>query len=356
MNHLDEGTIHTWLDGALDARQAADVQAHVDQCAACSARVAEARGLIAASSRILNALDDVPAGVTPKRAPAPPKMRRWASTYWVTGVAAALVVVALWRTTGMGGESPTRGLDIDLSKLDSVAVISLPAVPPVVEPLPAPLPAATPPTAQRAVAENRPAEGSAKLGRVAASVATGAGAGGEALRRDENRGRAPERQQAAEPVAVAALTDTSAMKDAAADGRASWSGCYRVGIGKLGVSRLDEVVVTSAPANVAAATTDSKRRAVRSSAPAPAPAAAGAASAPTEQKSSRELASEAATLRVLRLDTIPRETGFTVRSAVTRSDSTVGVWSEVSPDSARVQLPNRLAFTLAKSDRVACPQ
>jgi putative zinc finger protein len=60
MQHLDEGTIHAWLDGALSAEEAARTEAHVTSCPVCADAVAEARGLIAASSRILTALDDVP--------------------------------------------------------------------------------------------------------------------------------------------------------------------------------------------------------------------------------------------------------------------------------------------------------
>jgi len=63
--HLDEGTIHAWLDGALDAASAERVAAHVRRCEACSALAAEARGLIAGASRIVSALDEVPAGTRP---------------------------------------------------------------------------------------------------------------------------------------------------------------------------------------------------------------------------------------------------------------------------------------------------
>ncbi|MBC7897102.1 MAG: zf-HC2 domain-containing protein, partial [Cytophagaceae bacterium] len=65
MQHPEEGTIHAWLDGELDAPEAAALDAHVAACATCAALVAEARGLTAASSRILSALDEVPAGVLP---------------------------------------------------------------------------------------------------------------------------------------------------------------------------------------------------------------------------------------------------------------------------------------------------
>jgi Putative zinc-finger len=67
MQHLDEGTIHAWLDGgrALDEAEAARVEAHVAECATCAAAVAEARGLIAGASRVLSALDHAPANVVP---------------------------------------------------------------------------------------------------------------------------------------------------------------------------------------------------------------------------------------------------------------------------------------------------
>ncbi|HEY4129925.1 MAG TPA: zf-HC2 domain-containing protein [Gemmatimonadaceae bacterium] len=71
MQHLDEGTIHAWLDGALSTEEAARVEAHVAMCDECSALVAEARGLIAGASRIVSSLDIVRGDVIPKSKPAP---------------------------------------------------------------------------------------------------------------------------------------------------------------------------------------------------------------------------------------------------------------------------------------------
>ena len=68
MQHLDEGTIHAWLDGQLPPEEAQSVEAHVAECRPCADAVAEARGLIAASSRILTALDGAPREVVPKPA------------------------------------------------------------------------------------------------------------------------------------------------------------------------------------------------------------------------------------------------------------------------------------------------
>jgi len=55
--HVDEGTVHTWLDGMFAADDAARVEAHVAVCAACGEMVAEARGLMAGASRVVGTLD-----------------------------------------------------------------------------------------------------------------------------------------------------------------------------------------------------------------------------------------------------------------------------------------------------------
>ena len=66
MQHLEEGTIHAWLDGALPAEESAGVERHVAVCTECASLVAEARGMIAGASRIVSSLDIVPGGVIPK--------------------------------------------------------------------------------------------------------------------------------------------------------------------------------------------------------------------------------------------------------------------------------------------------
>jgi hypothetical protein len=89
MRHPDEGTIHTWLDGELPADEASALEAHIAECPECSARAAEARGLAAASSRIVSALDIVPGGVIPAAAP---KGRKWFATAQFRAAAAAVIV------------------------------------------------------------------------------------------------------------------------------------------------------------------------------------------------------------------------------------------------------------------------
>jgi len=114
MQHLDEGTIHAWLDGELPPAERAAAEAHVAKCAECAAAVAEARGFIAASSRILTALDSVPGGVLPAAstasgAPRPGVYRRFmASRAWMA-VAAVLVLSTITVVaTRPGGDTVQR--------------------------------------------------------------------------------------------------------------------------------------------------------------------------------------------------------------------------------------------------------
>lgn len=113
--HLDEGTIHAWLDGELTPDESAKVESQTAACAECAALVAEARGLVAASSRVLSSLDAVPGGVIPGidagadqlaalRARRRETSRRWWNDRRIVA-AASLVFVAgaaslVWRTAG----------------------------------------------------------------------------------------------------------------------------------------------------------------------------------------------------------------------------------------------------------------
>jgi hypothetical protein len=112
MSHPDEGLIHAWLDGELDAAEAARVEALVTNDADWAAAAAEARGLIAASARIVGALDRVPANVIPKAAPARRAPRRWA---WR---AAAVLAVMVGSAVVLKRERP----ELPAPRTDIVAV------------------------------------------------------------------------------------------------------------------------------------------------------------------------------------------------------------------------------------------
>jgi len=61
MPHVDEGTLHALLDGELGAAEVLEVQTHFATCAACAARLDEARQMLAETERLVAALEP-PAG------------------------------------------------------------------------------------------------------------------------------------------------------------------------------------------------------------------------------------------------------------------------------------------------------
>jgi hypothetical protein len=116
MQHPDEGTIHAWLDGELSSDEAAELEAHVAECQVCAAAVAEARGYVAASSRIVSALDAVPGNVIPEARP----RRRWYSSTQLRAAAAVIIVA---------GASLLVVRQTDKASLDDMIVASRPAAP-----------------------------------------------------------------------------------------------------------------------------------------------------------------------------------------------------------------------------------
>ena len=145
MRHLDEGTIHAWLDGALDDEAAGQAEAHAARCTECASAVADARGLIAASTRILGALDDVPSGVIPWGGRAGPPVtaavRRWPA--WTGRAAASIAVIAVGATllVRRAGETLDRQ---SVARMGSGAeTTSFAAATPAIPVAPAPAPAAS---------------------------------------------------------------------------------------------------------------------------------------------------------------------------------------------------------------------
>ncbi|MDQ2929483.1 MAG: zf-HC2 domain-containing protein [Gemmatimonadota bacterium] len=112
MQHLDEGMIHAWLDRELPPSEREVAEAHVATCDECKAAVAEARGFVAASSRILTALDAVPGGVLPASsessvgggARAPARFRL--SRAWMAAAAVLVLSTATIIAIRPRGETP----------------------------------------------------------------------------------------------------------------------------------------------------------------------------------------------------------------------------------------------------------
>jgi hypothetical protein len=108
MQHLDEGTIHAWLDGELPPAEAEAAEAHVASCDECKAAVAEARGFIAASSRILTALDAVPGGVLPSSTTATSTTARAPKRFTVSRAWMAAAAVLVLSTATVMAVRPRR--------------------------------------------------------------------------------------------------------------------------------------------------------------------------------------------------------------------------------------------------------
>lgn len=376
MNHLDEGTIHAWLDGALDATQARDIEAHVATCATCAAAVAEARGFIAGSSRILSALDDVPAGVTPRRAPVPAR-RRWRAAPWVTGIAAALMLavgVTTWNRKGAEMASspatvqhqpadivPETALRAQSTPVPSAARPQPPAViGTAAAPAPAPVVGAQGP-APKVAASTSQRQRRASDQRIAITdeVRTGAaGRGTTALAEVVTTGGAANEQKAsvaiAEPRAAVAARDAriplrpfgdsaqlrrdkeaaAALADAAAVTTAA--GCYVLPRAQTDARELARKAEPAAGA-VSGLTSG---RAARSRASEAAPAAAPAA--PADYTLSRRVS-------LLQLDTTRHALGYTARS-----DSGSGWWKPIGHDSVEVDLLTKGLYRFGVKDRVRC--
>ena len=203
MQHLDEGTIHAWLDGALTPDEAARADAHVKDCAQCQAAVAEARGFIAASSRILTALDDAPRGVIPATATSARRVQPWIWRIAATVLVVATGTVLLVKERGSGvSERTTAATVADSTRLSSPRSTGAPAaaMPSIAT---APPPRAAVPSLERATAPSmeRP---TTKQSVSAGNVAAGAAAGGVGAAGERRAEAARERSNVADQRADAA--------------------------------------------------------------------------------------------------------------------------------------------------------
>ena len=147
MPHPDEGTIHAWLDGALGPAEARAIEAHVAECPACASAVADARGVLAAASRILSALDSVPGGVLPSPAEStegharanrdvarerrPFRAARWRLAAALMLVAGGSWVVARTRTSGTPVQTTAASSAVPAAEAKQPPSAILDSVPPV---------------------------------------------------------------------------------------------------------------------------------------------------------------------------------------------------------------------------------
>lgn len=372
MKHIDEGTIHAWLDGALGESEAREVSEHTASCAQCGALVAEARGFIAGASRILTSLDDV-AGVVPKRAPvtfAPlsagvastkPAQRFWQASPWVSGIAAALILaigVKEWRDrpSAKAAFAPVTATMDSLRRLEPFEAKRLdsalrPEERRALRPLPPAVTPATTPTRARAVAE---VSGAGSVGGLGAGVKGATDAREVNISADTARMKselakkdalADALQPSAKlvPIAPAPSQPTTLPLEsnrADRDERAL-AGCYR-----LNADLARESNVLGAVAKAAGAREqDADRRRL-------APATA-AATATTTVRSDAAIAEQFAP-NVVRLDTTMSPRGRMVRSPT--DGAALGTWQALVGDSIRLMIPVTGVRTISAANRVECPR
>jgi hypothetical protein len=139
--HLDAGTIHAWLDGALPADESARVEAHAKECAECGALVAEARGFIAGASRIVSSLDVVRGNVIPAPSPVATTSKR---SLWrklkLTPARAAIAATILVGVASMFTVQRSQ-FETAAPQADKVSAAPAAALPAAASPAAAPAPA-----------------------------------------------------------------------------------------------------------------------------------------------------------------------------------------------------------------------
>jgi anti-sigma factor RsiW len=96
MPHVDEGTLHAYLDGELSSAEAKTLDAHVAECMSCRAMLVEERALRERASALLGAarpperavppFEQLSRARTPKRSP----WRVHTPVAWAASIALAL--------------------------------------------------------------------------------------------------------------------------------------------------------------------------------------------------------------------------------------------------------------------------
>lgn len=150
MSHVDEGTLHSYLDGELPASERASVEAHLAQCAACGVTLGEARALLERASTLLGSARPVERPAPPfeqlRRVPKRSPWRVRTSFAWAASIMVALGLGYFLRDPGRSA-APTSALFVQerpAAAEDRVAA--------------APAPAAAAERQERRAAPPRPAE------------------------------------------------------------------------------------------------------------------------------------------------------------------------------------------------------
>ena len=107
MSHVDEGTLHAYLDGELPSSERAAIEAHVAQCTTCRTALAEERALLERASALLGSARPVERPAPPfeqiRRVPKRSPWRVRTSFAWAASITLALGLGYYLRTPGTNG-------------------------------------------------------------------------------------------------------------------------------------------------------------------------------------------------------------------------------------------------------------
>ena len=101
MSHVDEGTLHAYLDGELPSDERAALEAHLGQCGICRATLAEQRALLERASALLGSARPAERAIPPFEQLRPaPKRSPWQVRMpfaWAASIAVALGIGYFFR-------------------------------------------------------------------------------------------------------------------------------------------------------------------------------------------------------------------------------------------------------------------
>jgi hypothetical protein len=203
MSHVDDGTLHAYLDGELTPVERERTEGHLAGCAACRARLEEERTLIERASRLLGL-------AAPPERPAPPlhelrQPRRGGAGFRLPLAWAATVALAIgigWYARGFRGPRASDG------QMARVALDTPAAAPAAASPTPSTPPSPPPsPTRARSALRHDEAPAPTSLATATADRVT--------------RESVDQRQHAAQPVAPPVAKAAPEVRGAVEAGRAA---------------------------------------------------------------------------------------------------------------------------------------
>lgn len=114
MSHVDEGTLHAYLDGELPSSERAALEAHLAQCAACRATLDDERALLERASALLESARPVERPAPPfaqlRRSPQRPLRRVRMPVAWAASIMLALGLGYYLRDPGKSASLATPPL------------------------------------------------------------------------------------------------------------------------------------------------------------------------------------------------------------------------------------------------------